>query len=538
MGHVELKGFVFPLEITDIDERFIELPKVKLTKIPAGLLSSLPHIGRDGILCYLDREGVVLDRYRPEQMIRFIIGRVKALLQSYTEPENLPKEFADEFIAYWGGTSWCYLLTKERPALARAFKRKTLSGDEQSEIVIGANDEELNDWVQKRNAAQKDRGTVPAVIVDIKKRPLVPLTGEWPPKTLQAFHDWLMQLDPGAAQSLIHQLSQVANRNTDVPIVALTPDSIFGLLVRYDPLFRLEYRSGKQKSRRKGAGNRIKSLVLSNRGIKEFNRLNVSDATIAHITQRPLEKNTLKDRKIAQIGCGAIGGYSAVMLVQAGAGQGRGKLDLYDGELFSSDNMGRHILGVEYLDEQKSVALKDYIDHHCSTNRLTVGAFSDWDLDEHKFNDYDLIIDATGDQMLSTSLAHELHRMNHRPTIIHGWIDAGGLAARALTDDGQKACYRCLSLESGTGFHERFKMYADEDLHKVPKVRRRCGFSYQPYASNAPSAAAGLIQSLALDYCNGDPSPRFRHLSLSKIIRHVKFGDPDRLENCPCCQKI
>lgn len=538
VGERRYNGHIFPVEISGIDERFINLPKIKLTRLPEGLPSMLPHIHPDGTLCYLDKEGVVLDRYRPQWSLNIIIDCLDALLESYTKAEVLPAEFADEFMAYWDPARLCYLLTKQRPSVAMSFKRKTLEGDEETEVVIGENDGQLNDWKVKRDGISENNQSVPAVIVNMKKPPLVPLGSEWPPKALREFHGWLSLLDQGAAQSMVAQLSEVANRNTDVPIVIVSPDSIFGVLVKYGPMFRLENRNYQQKGNRKGSGTRVRSLVLSNNGIREFKRLYVHDATMSHITSRPLGKSSLENLKIAQIGCGAIGGYSAVMLTQAGAGLGSGKLHLYDSDIFSSDNMGRHVLGVGHLGEQKSVALKHYIDIHSSTTSLNVEAFGNWDCNTHLFNDYDLIIDVTGNQMVSTDLAHELHRMKRRPAIIHGWIDAGGMAVRALLDDGKKACYRCLSKETEFGLEEgKFKLWDGERPKEIPTIKRRCGASYQPYASNAPTAAAGLVQNLALDFSDGSVETRFRHLSLSKIIRMTKFANPDRVENCPCCQK-
>lgn len=527
IAELEIEGYVFPLEIRDIDENFIDLPKVTLAKIPDGLPERLPHVNPDNSLCYLDREGVYLDRYRPGQTVDALLRRVWSLLKSYTDPASLPKEFADEFVAYWDPQYRCYLLTKEKGAVARAFARTKIGENEHDEIVIAGGAEELDEWERKRNSVSKDAGSVSAVIVQLGCHPLIPLNCDWPPKTLQALYDWLARLDVGAAQSLIDQLAQVACQNARVPIVILTQDAHCGVLVHYGPRFRLECRRG---------GRKLRQVLLSQRQIKDFARLLVEDATMEHISSRPLGASRLAGLRIAQIGCGAVGGYSAVMLSQAGAGQGSGKLDLFDSGIYQSDNMGRNVLGVQHLGEQKSVALKSYLDDHCSTNSINIHAFGDWDCQSGPYADYDLIIDATGDQIFSTALSHHLHRLKRKPDLIHGWIDAGGLAARALLDDGRKACYRCLVEERGEQLTERFALVAEKDREKIPKINRRCGVSYQPYSSNAPAAAAGLIQQLAMGYGADERSPRFRHLSLSDLVTDRKGTDPKRRTRCPCCQ--
>ncbi len=65
-GIISVKSVGFSLEISFDALDFINFPKYKLLSIPDELSPHLPHIEPDGILCYLDKEFIYLDRYNPE----------------------------------------------------------------------------------------------------------------------------------------------------------------------------------------------------------------------------------------------------------------------------------------------------------------------------------------------------------------------------------------------------------------------------------------------------------------------------------------
>ncbi|MEE1721090.1 ThiF family adenylyltransferase, partial [Pseudomonas aeruginosa] len=65
----------------------------------------------------------------------------------------------------------------------------------------------------------------------------------------------------------------------------------------------------------------------------------------------------LAGKNIALVGCGAIGGYLADLLVKSGAGFLGGSLVLIDDDELSVGNLGRHFLGFEYIGQNKAAAL-------------------------------------------------------------------------------------------------------------------------------------------------------------------------------------
>lgn len=113
-------------------------------------------------------------------------------------------------------------------------------------------------------------------------------------------------------------------------------------------------------------------------------------------------------------------------------------------------------MGAKYLNERKSEALAHYLK---GLIHFDLRIESKDNIHPEQLNElmhYDLVVDATGDETFSTLLAYHTNRLRVEvnslsPVILHTWVDAGGLAARSLIDDGQGVCYRCLKIKDNNG---------------------------------------------------------------------------------------
>lgn len=97
-------------------------------------------------------------------------------------------------------------------------------------------------------------------------------------------------------------------------------------------------------------------------GGEKISRLHVQDLSHSFIASRNLTSSlgtALSGRKVALIGCGAIGGYLTQALSRLGAGHEGGRLELFDPQILMPENLGRHALGFKYLFKNKAEALKD-----------------------------------------------------------------------------------------------------------------------------------------------------------------------------------
>jgi len=239
------------------------------------------------------------------------------------------------------------------------------------------------------------------------------------------------------------------------------------------------------------------------------------------------------------VGCGTIGGYLATYLARLGAGDGsRGKLILADPELLMPGNIGRHVLGMNSLFQNKAEALTAMIKQelpHLKVLARPVDARAAKEVTET-----DLLIDATGEEALSAALNERITQLRIQkrkaPAVLHVWISGAGSAVQSLfVDSLDTACYRCLRVEQNEELVERFN--ALKGGSGKPFLRVGCE-SYMPFPVSTSVQAAALGLEATLDWVRGDPSYRLRTRVIDeKAGRKVKDQDPSPLPNCPACRK-
>lgn len=97
------------------------------------------------------------------------------------------------------------------------------------------------------------------------------------------------------------------------------------------------------------------SMVASTYRAKAVRRFNIrrADAAWVHGRARDPTSQTLRERSVAVVGCGALGGFVARGLLQAGVGT----ILLVDHDRLEPNNVGRHVLGLRWVHENKADAL-------------------------------------------------------------------------------------------------------------------------------------------------------------------------------------
>jgi len=242
----------------------------------------------------------------------------------------------------------------------------------------------------------------------------------------------------------------------------------------------------------------------------------------------------LKDKNILLIGCGTIGSYLAHQLVQSGAGTGvDGKLTLVDSDVLETSNIGRHLLGLPYLKMNKAFACSKFLESQIPHIKISAKSENAMNL-QATFENYDLIIEATGEEAFSIALNHvAVNKRPKFPPVLHVWLVGNGAAVQAImTGDEKYACYKCLKPDLSA-----------EPRHRILKSETRlvrnlaCGdATYIPFPVSRSVQAAALGLEMVLDWVNGKPRPYFRNRIFDENKAfNVKDSNPDRTVLCPAC---
>lgn len=519
--HIKVPVF---LRYANLD--FVEVPQVILRQPrPLELQRPLPHINTEGRICALDAEQYVLDRYRPVVAIATLLEQAQTVLIDSIRGRNA-EDAGAEFIAYWDPDHRGAILTRpDEGSHCNAFQFMSYAdsdGTQRCMLLVGT-EKQIREYVHWRGGSTQSGIGGTALWVRLGHPPRLPTAGDWPPAHPNALYQWLTETDPKAAQRLKQGLQHRESAQQPLLLVLEYDSGTIAAMA----LLAERLRSSTEEP------SRFRKTLLADRGQNgsTFQRFMLDDLTPRFITTRNLVGKGLARKRIVLIGCGTIGGHLARLLVQAGAGDRGGELTLYDPDMFSAGNIGRHYLDGTYLYENKAKACasklaKEY--PHAIIRSIPHA------IQVASRPPCDLIIDSTGQQAFSILLNEEHVKSDAaRPDapVLYLWLDGNGHCARSLHVDGTGACYRCLRTVDG---RDRFPPLRDEN--DTDTKRHLCSEAYVPFPPSASIQAAALGLDAALAWANGNPAPRFRTRAFSSVAREHHDQNLTPLKDCPACQ--
>lgn len=526
---VKAESVEVQLEITDWD--FVVYPDIYVLDRPAALAGFRSHLGTGNKLCYLQRGGAVLDRYQPVPVIHRCLEQATKVLQSIAGDK--PSDVAvDDFLVHWQADGWALLSAPNAQSKSLGISFLDFPGD-RGGVTLLATD------LEKRKGELESVGFRSTLAVP-NRGLIVPLDGvpmlnpaAWPPKTFAELFEWLDRFSPAARKTILQHLeSEELLAGGPVAHVLQCQAGFFGyyfqvvLPLNYDRRFF---------KRNKGA---FKQYILKHRGEIPIVRFVCEDFRPVTIHERNVgPTSSLIGLNIAIVGLGTIGGYLATFLAKLGAGV-NGRLSLIDPGQLQVENLGRHVLGMAHLYQNKAEAMCDFIKQQLP--HLDVKAFA-FDVREiGNLFEHDLVIDATGDEAVSLALNEEhVHRRASQrvPPVLYTWIDGAGVAVRTLlVGDPKQMCYACQWTRDELGNRvERLDVI--KALHDGPEHTAGCeGFTVFPVRASVAAAELATEAVLSWQRKEAHATMRIRRLS-EHHTRNRKDLSPEPLKNCPACHK-
>ena len=523
-GMLECRADAIPvaIEVTDFD--FVRYPRIRIDANYPMPDRMLPHLqGVDRSICYYAKGSVVLDRYNPGGTVLQCLDQAETVLRDAVEGRS-DDDFADEFNAYWGSTFVYVDLPVDYVGPARICAVRLGRGKRDVLVVTSG-----RTWFGGLDRYAGRRGDLgqPAMVVAVN-HPLTFLANDaWPPSTLPTLNTWLRRIAPDLDGRLERVLRTTPGHSATVLVRA--PNGLFCYQVDVPRhLRRPEFLQNRRR--------RLPHIMARQRIATPVDRFAGVRVDAAYLFGRNLGGMTnLAGKKILLIGCGTIGGFLAQQLAQCGAGAGRGSLVLVDPDVLKTGNLGRHVLGVPYLGQNKAEACAAFLKEQLPP--LTIeGLAGDVLTQTLPWTRYDLVIDATGEEALSLALNERAVRARpaQLPHLFVWLVGNGAVAQCLLTGDPDRACLKCLkpALADPPRFPALRPGIATQTIANVS-----CGDAdYIPFPVSRSVAAAALACDLVLDWANGDLGDRFRSLTLdTRRGLTVPASSPDPIETCPAC---
>lgn len=211
-------------------------------------------------------------------------------------------------------------------------------------------------------------------------------------------------------------------------------------------------------------------------------------------------------KRVVVFGVGALGSPVVEQLAKAGIGH----ITLVDSDRMETANMGRHLLGIQYVDYSKVAAVADVVNK--SHPSCIVKPYQDtaerW-LRRNTLKGVDVVLDLTGEPEVRWHL-NEARRSHPCPLVV-GWMEPFVAAAHVCMLTPETLWF---SGEAST--EDRLKSleavdWPDAVIQKVPG----CSSRFQAYTSANAAYAVALVSENALRVVDGD-------LEYSKVLSWVR----------------
>lgn len=439
----------------------------------------IPHMEKGGKMCLFDLEGVLI-KHDFEALVNESISRLNRNIIDGIEERN-KADFITEFDSYWLLLPHIQLIESFVKLEEGVKKLKYLAKQKKfkKEVVLSISDKEEILTVTGIKGTIKN-----GVYVNINSNNYI-----YPP-------DWRKILDISYINKVLEisrfkyekvkMLIEKHNRelllfiNINQPNGVKTPIAVI-IKAHYDYLIRDdEYLQFNTECRC--------SPLYINRNDSEY------------LISRIGTLNDIQNKKVLIIGCGSIGGYLTSELVKIGISN----LTLVDKDRLTSGNIYRHLLGLEYVGQYKTEAVKKYIQKNIPFIRVNTfesnieELIEDYMLD---FEEFDLIISATGNHNVNRWINKYAHNNDTTAPIIYLWNEVLGIGNHALLiDNKNKGCFECLIEDNDNGLYDRSSYCKRGQV--FTKKYKGCSSTFLPYGSIHSLKTVSLGVELVLKYFN------------------------------------
>ncbi|GAB3656370.1 ThiF family adenylyltransferase [Ramlibacter alkalitolerans] len=475
-----------------LDERTPwSLPLVALPEATGGV--SYPHLEADGHLC-LTPTGTAYAMPVGVEHIEQLVADAEAVMSGGRTGAN-DDDFYSEAHSYW---------TLVEPSRSEVWLAAPAPNEHSlwfasrhgEDWVVGPTRDQLMTWL--RWSGRQGGATEPCVVIRVGA-PLHPR--DYP---LSAA-DLLKFADASGAAALVSSALGRWSAKQSLPVLIVYPhagkDVLLGGLLPPPGSVRMP---GAKHNGVPGFRH-----VPSRRGSARGTALAAAGGRFAHVRVVPVYRDFLVDRTAGQIpaslqkshvvvvGCGALGGQLALQLAQAGVG----RLSLVDDDVFTWQNVGRHVLDGRSVGKWKAQELAAVI--RASFPDISVKTYvAPWDSlkadDWAEVDSADLWVSATGDAASNQHL-DELVAAGEVPATVFCWLEPFAVAGHAVLHLAGSSRLRGLTDSAGRMLEPVSDLLSAPPPPKEPS----CGAFYQPYSSLASLSTVVLTGELVLDALAG-----------------------------------
>jgi len=468
-----------------LPKRFPDEPPIAYVIDWKQLFLQNPHVLNNGLLCTIPGHAA-LNSEDPIGLFRHVCSQAKEILLGLSADD-----FKEEFSYYWNQCitegAQDVLLIDQVEQLGKSFPAAFCN----KYICVASSAERLNYWATNLTSKPLDLTVENAGILVCRDTPLLPKDY---PNTLKDLISLAESNDSSSAELIKNHIL----KNYGKGLVLLSQKEGAGLAlggIIFNGLGLSQsgstelthgFRRGKvpEDLLFKRASHKISSTMVG--------RGKVVRAYHSWIHSRGGDGRDLSQKAVLLIGCGSLGGYVAHLVSRAGVG----RITVIDNDLFSWENVGRHILGTSSVYRLKADALTEKLRQdlpHLKIDGITKSWEDAFDSNPNLFSEHDLVISTVANWRCENAL-NALARKAQIPPLMLGWLEPYAVAGHCLFISKNGGCFKCQSNEFGQFLYNVAK-FRETTISKEPGSCTH----YQQYGPTFLMPVASMIASAAID---------------------------------------
>ncbi len=461
-------------------------PRVAIADGPDVL--TWPHVEKDGFLCTLPADASV-SPHRPVDVVEHVLGEARELIEECLTGRH-EDDFREEFLSYWAisaDVSAPRVISLIEP---RGPGRRVVVWRGKLATVIGEDSEVLKRWLSRWTA--NPQGAAYRLHDGALIWLPAPLLPREYPRTAADVRALVQQRSPEAT-GVLEDLAASKADAIDILLGAATANGKCLGAMRVRPPARiaaLEHGFRPGRTPRDLLGRRyLSSAARVTKAVVER-----ADHARIHGRDRDGRQEALRQRRVAVLGVGSVGGAVARLLAQSGIGD----LLLVDPGTLDWPNVGRHELGAASVRRNKAVELASQISAslpHVAVSGRTDRLESSSSRLVEELASRDLVVSTTGNWAAESFLNDVQHGSSGYPPVLYGWVEPNAAAAHAVLVTGEDACLQCGVNEVGRPSLTVTDWTQGGDTLQEPA----CGAVFTPYGPVELCHAHALVAGCAID---------------------------------------
>lgn len=495
--HVDKYLAEFSGNVENVGELIIAFNKHFPTQLPDIFLKDTSishlHVEKNGKICLTDQSSLLIDTTSPTQLVLDCIDMALRTLRLTPDSPNYKEELKNEFLSYWGmreyGVFYDSILQLQPNEVICQEYPVFLCGEKYliANSIFDANVFYCNTLGNKEMI---ENFNAQALVIRLKKGSAVPdpfKKYDWS-SVKKYIHN---NTDKKTQKLFIEKIKYRVKKYTQNIVLELPNDEgniLFGFIVYFNN------------------NNKMNKMFSS---VKLVRQINITRNDYDFLLSRCGSTPSLREKRVLLLGCGSVGGFLANNLCQMGVTQ----IDLLDSDIFTSENVHRHFMGFDTLQNaeiNKADLLKSTLE----------GKYAYLDVDSLNYEDrtveavvltnpqmlssYDLVISALGEPTLNLEINRLIIENNINTPFMVCFNEPYGIGGHVITTNlSSESCLRCFYSEIGSGSVVPFLGSLVQPGQNFKRSLSGCSGIFVPYSTLDSQQTAIYAARKAVDVLNG-----------------------------------